>query len=220
MNKLIILFLLIGLAGCSQQVDWAKDQVGMGPTEEEKAAAREVKIQKIKEANDSVAGWATELNQKTLENGGYEHHQGFLDVDPWGNNLKAEYSQKGTQEILTVRSAGPDGIYSNQDDIVHSKELQNLYGWAFGENSWLPVVLIWLGVGFLANCLAFAVNRNKKDKDKQALNWFKIIAIVIFAPLAIILYGLYFLVMVLGSVIGLDPPDIDIDVFPDIDLFD
>src|SRR4051794_4284075 len=49
-------------------------------------------------------------------------------LDPWGHPIKASYSRGGLQETLVVRSAGPDGLFANGDDILAERSKTNLAG--------------------------------------------------------------------------------------------
>lgn len=100
---------------------------GCGPDK----AAREAKARE--EAKSLVAAATERLDGRTTRAGGYVrpgqgHEFDLPESDPWGRPLKATYSSGGFMEVLTVRSAGPDGRFFNADDVVESRSKTTLAG--------------------------------------------------------------------------------------------
>jgi len=102
---LTVALLFLASAGCQPQAD----------LEETRALTRR---------------WADELDSQTTESGVYIRHQGdqLPDADPWNNKLRVQYSQGGVNEIVKVTSAGPDGKFDTDDDIVEQRMTANLAG--------------------------------------------------------------------------------------------
>lgn len=50
------------------------------------------------------------------------------EADPWGNKLRVSYSRDGLSEIVKVKSAGPDGQFDTDDDVVEQRMTANLAG--------------------------------------------------------------------------------------------
>jgi hypothetical protein len=50
------------------------------------------------------------------------------EIDPWGMTIQVAYSQGGVAEVVSVRSAGPDGEFQTDDDIVAEGMTANLKG--------------------------------------------------------------------------------------------
>lgn len=92
---------------------------GCGPDQAERArlqAARSLVGAEAERLDDDLSAW-----------GGYarpgEGSQFDLaGVDPWEHRLKVTYIREGFAEFLTVRSAGPDGLFFNDDDISEQRE--------------------------------------------------------------------------------------------------
>jgi hypothetical protein len=84
---------------------------GCGPTPHEIAKSR-------------VLATAERLDGRTDDAGGYVRpgpgNEFTLDdeADPWGRPLRVSYTRGGFMEAMTVRAAGPDGLFHTPDDIV------------------------------------------------------------------------------------------------------
>jgi len=78
--------------------------------------------------------WADKLDAQTTETGIYIRFQGeeLPEADPWGKPLTVLYSQGGFMEMLTIRSAGPDGVYFTPDDLVVKRRAVNAKGIGIG----------------------------------------------------------------------------------------
>jgi len=50
-----------------------------------------------------------------------------IPLDPWGNQYRYTYPSEltGSEFIYDIVSAGPDGVYGNEDDITNHDELRN-----------------------------------------------------------------------------------------------
>lgn len=85
---------------------------------------------KIENAESQVARITEELDQRTTKSGVYVRasEDEIKEKDPWGRRLKVSYSQGGVAEVVSVRSAGPDGKFQTDDDIVAQGMAANLKG--------------------------------------------------------------------------------------------
>ena len=85
---------------------------------------------KVETARTQVTRWADRLDRQTTETGVYIRHPGeqLPERDPWGVPLKVAYSQGGVAEMVVVSSAGPDGEFDSQDDIIQQRMSANLKG--------------------------------------------------------------------------------------------
>jgi hypothetical protein len=74
--------------------------------------------------------WADRLDSQTTETGVYVRwkRETVPETDPWGRELRVEYSQGGVAETLLVRSLGPDGQPNTGDDIVAHRMTANFKG--------------------------------------------------------------------------------------------
>jgi len=93
-------------------------------------AKNKMKDPKIDQARAQVGRIATDLDQRTAETGVYQKvdPDQIQETDPWGRPLKIDYSQGGIAETVTVRSAGPDGEFHSDDDLVASGVSANFKG--------------------------------------------------------------------------------------------
>ncbi|MCA9099135.1 MAG: hypothetical protein KDA36_12150 [Planctomycetaceae bacterium] len=84
----------------------------------------------IDQARAQVGRVVTDLDQRTSETGVYQKvdPDQIKETDPWGRPLKIDYSQGGIAETVTVRSAGPDGVFHSDDDLVASGVSANFKG--------------------------------------------------------------------------------------------
>lgn len=85
---------------------------------------------KVETARTQVTRWADRLDRQTTETGVYVRHQGeqLPERDPWGLPLKVVYEQGGVAEVIVVSSAGPDGEFDTEDDIIQQRMSANLKG--------------------------------------------------------------------------------------------
>ncbi len=86
--------------------------------------------QRVGDAYAQVSRWAEQLHGQTTDAGVYIRHPAnqLPESDPWGTPLNVTYAQGGFAETLTVRSAGPDGVFFTQDDILAQRSVVNLKG--------------------------------------------------------------------------------------------
>lgn len=86
--------------------------------------------QQATRAQAQVDRWAEQLHSQTTAAGVYIRHPAnqLPEVDPWGTPLNVTYIQGGFAEALTVRSAGPDGLFYTPDDLVARRCVVNLQG--------------------------------------------------------------------------------------------
>src|SRR5260370_24678089 len=82
------------------------------------------------DARAQVTRWAEQLHSQTTDAGVYIRHPAnqLPENDPWGTPLNVTYAQGGFAETLTVRSAGPDGLFFTQDDVLAQRSVVNLKG--------------------------------------------------------------------------------------------
>lgn len=85
---------------------------------------------KVETARTQVTRWADRLDRETTETGVYIRHPGeqLPERDPWGLPLKVAYEQGGVAEMIVVSSAGPDGEFDTQDDVIQQRMSANLKG--------------------------------------------------------------------------------------------
>ncbi len=158
----------------------------------------------LKEGDALVQEWADKLGEKQ-PNGGFRHHEGITEQDPWGNLLKVEYQQKWFTEYLTVTSAGPDSKYGTPDDLVRTRSVSNPGGIGDGISTFGWVMIVWLGSAALSvwfsSSLISRHNRLKgKVRREHPLGF--ALAVMVMGPLALIFYGLKLAANILGEFNG------------------
>ncbi len=239
MNRLLVFLLCLSMTGCSGgcNMDKAKKAVGLGPStptvEEIKAeqeakeaerlrleAERAKKAQDLKDADALVAKYADQL-QHNATSDGFPRAEGVVDLDPWGNPLQFDYKQEWFTEYVTVRSAGPDGNFGTVDDLIRTRKTGNVSGLFSGLPTWAWMVGVWCGTGILAFLFNTGIRQRRKASGKthrHAHPFVFVIAVMVFAPLMFILYGLQFVGGVLGASgdffdgFEFEFPDISIDI--------
>ncbi len=207
--KYLILFLSFFLTGCSGGCEKAKNVVGLeskttpeDPETAKQRAADEKKLkeQQLKDADALVHKWAEQL-QSNASSSGFPRQEGLIEQDPWGNPLRIDYRQEWFDEVVVVRSAGPDGKMDTVDDLTRTRKTSNAGGVLRGISFWGWVAIIWLTTGVLSFLLAAGIGNNRKNHGKSA-NHKNVLAFalvtILLAPLMFILYGLQFLGGVLG----------------------
>lgn len=81
-------------------------------------AERKKRAAQVEQARLDVDRWADQLDQRLDEKDRYIAPEPPLPVDSWGRSLAVAYGDEPWGESLTARSAGPDGQFDTEDDIV------------------------------------------------------------------------------------------------------
>ncbi len=223
--RIAFLVATLVLCGCGK-VKKATEYVGITETadekaarekvEQEKAAAdkaaeqekvvkeRQASIERLKVADAVVQEWADKLGEKQ-PSGGFKHHEGVTDPDPWGQLVKIEYKQQWANEIMTVTSAGPDGKFGTQDDLIRVRTASNPNGIIDGisNGGWFGIT--WVGLGLLGVLFATSLNsRRNKYKGRYTREHPLLFGftLVVLAPLAFIYYGFKLLDNMFGVMRG------------------
>lgn len=182
---------------------------------------RLLKEQQLKDASQLVQKIAEQL--KANAKSGFPRTEGAknssgdwvissLELDPWGNSIQIVYQQEMWDEIATVRSAGPDGKLDTIDDITQVRQTTNSNGILHGMTWKAWAIIIWIGMGILALFFSVGVVKQRKvdgKSHKHAHPLIFIVAVMIFGPLAFIIFGL----QLVGTVLGVAG-----DVFDNFDL--
>lgn len=145
--------------------------------------------------------------------GGFVHHEGLTEVDAWGNFLVVEYSQVNFRQVLTLRSAGPDGKFNTPDDLVRHSDTPNAWNILAGLSGWTWFFLIWGLSVFLAICLYASMHKNTPRKHPKL----GLVFILMLGPIALVIYLIKAFAAAGGAIAGSDF-SIDFDL-GDIDLF-
>lgn len=90
-------------------------------------AARRVAIDKTQSQVERIVDG---LDKRTTETGVYirAKEREVREPDAWGRQFKIDYAQGGVEETVSVRSAGPDGEFFTNDDIVAQRMVANFKG--------------------------------------------------------------------------------------------
>lgn len=191
--------------GCgSGNTDWARKQIGL-PSE---AEAKAEEARKAAESDLLVDKWAEKL-------AGQDRYEGVTEADSWGNLLKVEYKQDWTDEIMTVRSAGPDGAFHSGDDLVRTRTRAKPQAVLSGLPGWAYVAGLWLMCGLLALVVAGGLNsrrrrvRNRKTRREHPLPF--TLCVMVLAPLALLFYTITFIGSIVGGAFGDDDFLLDFD---------
>ena len=84
----------------------------------------------VEKAEAQVRRIAADLDKRTTETGVYVRvkEDEIKENDPWNTQVQVSYSQGGVAEVVSVRSAGPDGQFHTNDDVVAQGMAANLTG--------------------------------------------------------------------------------------------
>ena len=225
-----VLIAIFTLVGCSK-IKKAGDYVGItsetpasapAETPEERAAREraehEAAIARLRDGDLLVQQWTDHLAEKQ-SGGGFKHHEGLTDPDPWGEMIKVEYKQKWFTEHLTVTSAGPDQKFGTADDLVRTRAVNNPAGIVDGVSTFGWVCVAWVGFGVMALVFATALNTRRNRLKGKARREHPVVfglAVILFAPLSFFFYGLKLSANMFGGMTGhphwgLDGFDFDLD---------
>jgi len=193
LRSIMFIFVCLCLAGCSSN---GCNTHFMGTSDDQEAKKR----QDIKDADALVHSWAEKMTKS--EEGGFVKPEGLTDLDPWNNQIKIDYHQEWTQEVVIISSAGPDGYFGTKDDLMRKRTASNPSGLLKGLPGWLWMVLIWCFCGFLAFLASAGIRQNRIAKGKSSTHKHPVIftiLVILFAPLALILLGLQYIGGTLGA---------------------
>jgi len=200
-----VIILSFFLTGCSGGCEKTKNLVGLSPSEDPEVVKQRLveekkqKEQQLKEADSLVQKWADQLSVSA--GNGFSRQEGLLELDPWGNSLRIDYRQEWFEEVMVVRSSGPDGKYDTVDDLVRTRRASNPGGILSGISGWCWFLIIWVFTGILSFCFAAGVGHNRKSRGKGSRHKNPVgfvIATILFAPLMMMIYGLQYVGGVLG----------------------
>ncbi len=218
----IALFAL-SLSGCGLG-DWASEKIGLKESQE----AKQERLLKQEQGDKLVAEFSEKLERQTQSSGGYVHHEGLTPDDPWGNRLQVTYSQRWSKEVLTVRSAGPDGRFETDDDLVRIRETNNVMGTLSGIPSLVFWLVFWPLLGVFAYWLSTVLSsrREKKRMAKLAKQgdsrtyrrkrkhpFLSLLAMAVLGPIACVFYGFMLIGFLLSNLVSMD-----FDFFDDFDI--
>lgn len=173
---------------------------------------RERRMADLIAADQQLARWAGLLRDQD------ERHEGLTEPDPWGTMITANYSQDWFYEIITIRSAGPDGVWGTVDDMKRSSRRLNPWGvhQGLGATPWL--LLVWVVCGPIA--LALSQNRRSRSlKGSKRRPTASSLIILFISPGVVLIYMAAMLVRTVGHALSDDGPDLSglLDII-DIDL--
>lgn len=204
----------LGGAQKSPPKTWA-ERLGIGgPSKEEIAAQKELEAQQLKEQKEIaaqqlkdgdalVAKWADTIQERATKDAfGFEKIEGLTEADPWDNQIKINYHQVWFDEIATIQSAGPDGIYGNNDDLTRTRSAKNPAGLFQGISTFGWVIFFWLCCGGAAWLFSIGVGHRRLRKGKSNKYRHPIVftlSTIVLAPIAMCVYGLQFIGGSLGA---------------------
>lgn len=167
--------------------------------------AAEQRRAKLEAGDALVASWAERLAAQTGDSGAYLAHEGLTDDDPWGKQLRVHYSSADADlQTLEVRSAGPNGVFDDDDDLLRTRETAVERSWWARNHPYLPWAALWLAVG-----LASAIGMHRrirsligKKADAPLGVWDFIVGAlcIALAPLTLAVWLLIFLANLFGFV--------------------
>jgi len=242
MMKMTTLLACLLLVGCGQSKDEPVGGVAQGPkktilqrlglggpSKEEIAAQQEFQTQQLKDGDALVAKWADKVQETATKDGfGFTKMEGLTEADPWGQQIKVYYRQEWFNEIATIQSAGPDGVYGNDDDLIRIRSAKNPAGVLQGISTIGWIVLAWLFCSLTAWAFSSGVGGRRVKKGKSNRYRHPVahaMSTTVFSPITMPIYALQYIGGILGAngefFDGFDSNFIDLSSIPldlDIDL--
>jgi len=157
---------------------------------ERERVAAEDRRRELEQADALVERWAERLAAAKTQTSAFIPHQGLTEDDPWGGRIQIEYSvgPDPDSQTLEVRSAGPNGQFNDEDDLVRTRTTTIERSW-WARNKWIAFgVFMWIGIGSVsAGGLRRRRIRQQPDKDSSldAADVLLSIVHIVFAPLAL-----------------------------------
>lgn len=193
-------FLLAGVfavGGC----DRVSSMLSSTPSPEEIKAQQE----RLQQADAQVARLAETAGATA---GRFE---GLTEADPWGTQLRVEYSQDWTMDKIIARSAGPDRTFESGDDLIRTRERTNVGGILRGVPTWAWVATVWVVCAILAATIRHSHRRTQALRGRRVRRGIGIgdVGLVAFAPIALVIFGFVGLAGLVGIDWG-DPFDFDL----------
>ena len=158
--------------------------------ERERAEARE-RVEQLEQGDALVASWAERLAGELAPNNAFVAHQGLTEDDPWGKQLRVVYSDPEQDDedsqTLEVRSAGPNGVFDDDDDLVRTQSTQIERSFWERNKLWIVIGVLWLGAGIISAGGLTRRRHRKKGEPDQGLDLGDILwslLHIMFAPLS------------------------------------
>lgn len=202
---LLFVILITGCDGCAKIKKAVGLEIPSLPSEEREEAAK-----RLRDGDALVQSFTDQINQPD-SNGGFKRYEGLTETDPWGIRLKVDYKQDGINEIMTVRSAGPDAEFDTKDDLIRTRSASNFWGFhkdlSFGQ--W--IFLVWIASSILGTLLYLIVGTQRFSHGKQRKHPFLgVFFIFLFGPFAFVFCVLAAVAGSLGEGFDFDLGDIDL----------
>jgi hypothetical protein len=216
--KRTFLLLALLLTGCDGGCNKIKKTVGLEvPPEDvqkqqdDERRAREEAQKRLKDADALVLSFTERVAQQTDPSGGFKHHEGLTESDPWGTNLKVDYRQEGTSEIVTVRSAGPDTRFDTQDDLVRTRMVSNFWGFHRGLSGLQWILAVWIASAVFGTLLYLLVGSQRVSHGKRRKHPVAgVFILCLLGPIALLFLAFSAVAGVLGEGVDFDLGDFDL----------
>lgn len=186
-----------------------RDRLEAERREREALAAEALRAQR-QAADELVAVWADRLAQAKAEDGAFVQHQGLTEDDPWAKPIRVTYArdEDTDRQTLEVRSAGPNGSFDDDDDLVRTRDTQIERPWLERYKWWLLGGFVWIGIGFIS-AGGFRRRRHRKQESRDkvgeddglfALDLVMSAVHIGFAPLSLLVWLLILVIEIIGEV--------------------
>lgn len=156
------------------------------------------------EAGDAlVVEWADKLAADKSEDGAFVAYEGLTQADPWGQQLRVSYTDpEQDRQTLEVRSAGPNGAFDDDDDILRTRTTEIDHGWWARNKLWVVIAFVWFGLGFVS-AGGLARRRHRKQGRDDSLDGADVMLSLVYiavAPLSMLFWLAVLIIEVIGEI--------------------
>ena len=171
--------------------------------ERERIAAKQRRLE-LERGDALVERWAEQLAGEKSPDEAFVRHEGLTEDDPWATQLRVRYvsTKEGERETLEVRSAGPNGTFDDDDDLVRTRTTQIERSWWQRNKLWLLVTIAWLGVGFVSAGGMRRRRLRRHGSEREGLDATDVLislVYIVFAPLTMLFWLLVLLLELMGA---------------------
>lgn len=193
-----------------RQLELEREQAELARLEgerlERQRVAAEALRRELEQADTLVEQWAERLAASKSDHNAFAQHQGLTEDDPWARQLRIQYTSADDEQsqTLEVRSAGPNGRFDDDDDLLRTRTTQLERSWWARNKVWAIGAFVWIGLGFISAGGVQRRTRRKKGTQDESLDAADILIsllYIVFAPLTMLFWVGVTVIEVVGDIL-------------------